>query len=115
MRKFIYNDDGLVLGSDNDTTSASPTSPTDSVTSSDTSPASPGPPDASSGPSSPGADQFIAACEGDVGSRLEAHCNCIEGAVAGTVSQSAINRELSNIRAGNPPAWFMQAAINCPS
>jgi hypothetical protein len=31
------------------------------------------------------------------------------------VSQSEIQKELGNINAGNPPEWFMQAALNCPS
>jgi hypothetical protein len=67
----------------------------------------------STGGSAP--DSFVAACEGDVGSRLEAHCSCIESAVTGSISQSDIDRELSNIQSGNPPAWFMKAAINCPN
>ena len=58
---------------------------------------------------------FIGACEGDVGSRIEAHCMCIQQAIAGKVDPLTIQHALGDIRAGDPPAWFMAAAINCPS
>jgi hypothetical protein len=44
----------------------------------------------------------MSACEGDVGSRLEAKCDCIANKISGTVSYSEISKELANIRAGNP-------------
>jgi hypothetical protein len=55
----------------------------------------------------------MTACEGDVGSRLEANCDWIANRIGATVPYNEISKELANIQAGNPPDWYLQPALDC--